>query len=472
LLIKVKDRFSKIMSRQVTSHWFLPVLSFGVFILVGTVALMLVPLRIPIGGKSHLSFVDALFMSTSAACVTGLSVLDIGSYFPLSGQIIILVLIQVGGLGIMTISTGLFTIAGRSISIKSRFILQDTFTHIPHPDIVSLIKRIILFTVVLEFLGATLLFLRFANLKGDILNSLWIAIFHAVSAFCNAGFSLFSDSVMSYRADPVIVLTMSILIVLGGLGFLVLNELYWFSKFIPSPRKFWHQLSLHSKIVLSTTGWLIISGFLLFLVAEWNVTMKGFSLYERILAAIFQSITPRTAGFNTLDFASMAPITLLGTLILMFIGGSPGSTAGGVKTSTIATLIAVGVSKFMGIEKASMFKRSLDDESVNKAFGVLTLGIVIVISVTACLLITELGSKPYPETNGLFLKYLFEVISAFGTVGLSMGVTPELSNPAKLALVLTMFVGRLGPLVVAAALSPRVSVGREFTYAEERIMIG
>jgi Trk-type K+ transport systems, membrane components len=168
----------------------------------------------------------------------------------------------------------------------------------------------------------------------------------------------------------------------------------------------------------------------------------------------------------------MAPITLLGTLILMFIGGSPGSTAGGVKTSTIAALIAVGISKFMGREKASMFKRSLDDESVNKAFGVLTLGIVIVISVTACLLVTELGSKPYPETNGLFLKYLFEVISAFGTVGLSMGVTPELSSPAKLLLVFTMFVGRLGPLVVAAALSPRVSTGGEFTYAEERIMIG
>jgi trk system potassium uptake protein TrkH len=472
LLLKFKGWQGKIVSKQITSDWFLPVLSFGVFILAGAVALMLVPLRIPMAGKLHLSFVDALFMSTSAACVTGLSVLDIGSYFPLSGQIIMLILIQVGGLGIMTISTGLFTIAGRSISIKSRFILQDTFTHIPQPDIVSLIKRIILFTVILEFIGATLLFLRFVSLRGDIWGSLWVAVFHAVSAFCNAGFSLFPDSLMSYRADPVIVLTISALIVFGGLGFLVLNELYWFSKFILSPRKFWHQLSLHSKIVLSTTGWLIVAGFLLFLVAEWNVTMQGFSLSERVLAAIFQSVTPRTAGFNTLDFASMAPITLLGTLILMFIGGSPGSTAGGVKTSTIATLIAVGISKFMGREKASMFKRSLDDESVNKAFGVLTLGIVIVISVTACLLVTELGSKPYPETNGLFLKYLFEVISAFGTVGLSMGVTPELSSPAKLLLVFTMFVGRLGPLVVAAALSPRVSTGGEFTYAEERIMIG
>ncbi|MEJ5301566.1 MAG: TrkH family potassium uptake protein [Thermodesulforhabdaceae bacterium] len=460
------------MPKQIMSHWFLPVFSFAVFILIGTVALMLVPLRIPVEGKFHLSFVDALFMSTSAACVTGLSVVDIGTFFPLAGQIIILVLIQVGGLGIMTISTGLFTIVGRSISIRSRFILQDTFTHIPQPDIISLIKRIILFTFVLEFLGATLLFLRFINLNGDVSQSLWIAIFHAVSAFCNAGFSLFRDSIMSYRSDAVIVLTVSTLIILGGLGFLVLNELYWLSKSRLSPRKFWHRLSLHSKIVLSTTCWLIIFGFLLFLIAEWNVTMKNFSIHERILAAIFQSVTPRTAGFNTLDFASMAPITLLGTLILMFIGGSPGSTAGGVKTSTIAALAAVGISRFMGREKAFIFKRSLDDESVNKAFGVLTLGMVIVISVTAGVLITELGAKPYSETNGLFLKYLFEVISAFGTVGLSMGVTPELSKAAKLILVFTMFVGRLGPLVVAAALSPRIRTGGEFTYAEERIMIG
>ncbi|MCX7822608.1 MAG: TrkH family potassium uptake protein [Syntrophobacterales bacterium] len=455
-----------------TSQWFFPVVSFGIFILMGSIGLMAVPLKVPTDGKTHLSFIDALFMATSAACVTGLSVIDIGSYFSFLGQLIILILIQIGGLGIMTISTGLLTLTGRSISIRSRFILQDTFTHSPQSDILSMIKRIVAFTLVIEASGAITLFLGFFSHHGDLSRSLWEAIFHSISAFCNAGFSLFSDSLMGYRADPNVVLTISTLIVMGGLGFLVLNELYGQLRFILSPKRLWHRLSLHSKIVLSTTFWLIVSGLLLFLILEWNVTMKDFSLSERILASLFQSVTPRTAGFNTLDFASMTPITIMGTMILMFIGGSPGSTAGGIKTSTTAALVAFGISRFLGKERASIFRRSIDEDSINKAFGVLSLGILIVISSTACLLVTELGAKPYGETGGLFVKYLFEVISAFGTVGLSMGVTSELNDLSKLVLVFVMFIGRLGPLVIASAISPRPYPKSSFIYAEEKIMIG
>lgn len=460
------------MWKHKTSVWFVPVTAFGIFILMGALCLAIIPLRVPFVGKSHVSFVDALFMATSAACVTGLSVIDIGKHFNFAAQVVMLILIQVGGLGIMTISTGLLTVVGRSISIRSRFILQDSFTHSPQSDIISLVKRIVLFTGVLEAVGAALLFPSFFARNSDVSKALWEALFHSVSAFCNAGFSLFSDSLMGYRANPMVVLTVSGLIVFGGLGFLVLNELYWLRSSILSPKKLWHRLSLHSKIVLFTTFWLISIGFSLFFIAEWDVTMKGFSLSERILAALFQSITPRTAGFNTLDFASMTPITIMGTMILMFIGGSPGSTAGGVKTTTMAALLAVGICKFLGNEKPSLFKRSLDEESVNRAFAVMSLGIAIVTMATACLLITELGARSFGETNGLFVKYLFEVISAFGTVGLSMGVTPDLSSFAKLTLTVTMFLGRLGPLVVAAALSPQPRLTGTFTYAEERIMIG
>lgn len=433
---------------------------------------MAVPLKVASGARVHLPFVDALFMATSAACVTGLSVIDIGSYFSFTGQLIILVLIQIGGLGIMTISTGLLTVAGQSVSIRSRFILQDTFTHSPRSDILNLTKRIVVFTVVIELIGAIPLFLSFFSRNGDISKSLWEALFHSISAFCNAGFSLFPDSLIAYRSDPAVVLTVSILIILGGIGFLVLNELYGLAKLITEPKKLWHKLSLHSKIILSTTSWLLIAGFLLFFIFEGDVTMKNLNLSEKILAALFQSVTPRTAGFNTLDFASMAPITVMGTMILMFIGGSPGSTAGGIKTSTLTTLIILGISKFMGREKASIFKRNIEKESIDRAFGVLSLGIFIVIFATACILVTELGTKSYEETNGLFGKYLFEVISAFGTVGLSMGVTPELGKLSKIVLILTMFTGRLGPLVIAAALSPRPYTRGNFNYAEERIMIG
>ncbi len=460
------------MYKPGNSDWFFPVIAFGVFILIGAICLVIIPLKTPFMGKTHISFIDALFMATSAACVTGLSVIDIGQYFTFTSQMVMLILIQVGGLGIMTISTGLLTVVGRSISIRSRFILQDTFTHSPQSDILSLIKRIVVFTAVFEAAGTALLIPGFFKRSGDISKSLWEALFHSISAFCNAGFSLFPNSLMEYRADPLVVLTVSGLIVSGGIGFLVLNELYWTVKSTLSPKKIWHRLSLHSKIVLLTTFWLILLGFLLFFIAEWNVTMKGFSLSERILGAIFQSVTPRTAGFNTLDFASMTPITIMGTMILMFIGGSPGSTAGGVKTTTMTVLIAVGISKFIGKEKPAIFKRSLNDESVNRAFAVLSLGMAIVIAGTASLLITELGARPYGETNGLFVKYLFEVISAFGTVGLSMGVTPELGDFAKLTLTVTMFLGRLGPLVVAAALRPQPRLRGTFVYAEESVMIG
>ncbi len=458
--------------RHFVSHWMFPVLGFAVFILVGALLLWLLPVHCAPEGRCSLPFVDALFMATSAACVTGLSVVDVGSSLSGYGQCVLLILIQGGGLGIMTISTGMSLLLGRGISMRSRFVLQDTFTAGAHRSFRALLTRIIVFTLALELGGMLLLFPSFAQRADTWWDGLWSAIFHAVSAFCNAGFSLYRDSLVSFRADVVVNLTVSALIVLGGLGFLVLDELAVGFRRPCSPYTLWRSLSLHSKVVLSTTALLIMAGFALFFIGERHTTMEGFSLRERILASLFQAITPRTAGFNTLDFASMTNLTILVTMILMFIGGSPGSTAGGIKISTLAVLAAVGIARFKKRERVHLFKRSLDEGAVVKAFGVFTVGIIIVITATALLLGTELGYKPCDATEGLFVKYLFEVISAFGTVGLSMGVTASLGIGAKVILICTMFVGRLGPFVVAMALMPSGGERGPFMYAEEKIMVG
>ncbi|HDL89821.1 MAG TPA: hypothetical protein ENG14_02830 [Thermodesulforhabdus norvegica] len=457
--------------KHALSPWLIPILSFATLIAVGTAMLMILPLREAHNSHLHMSFIDALFMATSAACVTGLSVMNIGKELTLSGQIVILVLIQLGGLGIMTFSTGLLLLLGRSISFRSRFILQDTFTYSPRSDFLSLLRRIIFFTLTIEAAGALLLFTRFKKVSPSWGTALYQAIFHSVSAFCNAGFSLFSESITGFRSDTIVVFTMCTLIITGGLGFLVLHELYSSTKMHRNLRRLWNGLSLHTRAVIFTTSILLLTGTLLFVLSEWNVTMKSFSLYERFLAAIFQSTTTRTAGFNTLDFSSMNNITLFGTMILMFIGASPGSTGGGIKTTTFTTLVALGWCRLRGLEAPSLFKRTIDEESIGKAMAVFVLATIVIVSGTALLLVAELGYKPYSETQGLFIKYLFEAISAFGTVGLSMGVTPTLSTWGKLVVTMLMFVGRLGPLTMAMAIRPSPTRA-QYKYAEEKIMVG
>ncbi len=456
--------------KKFLSPWFLPIISFSLLILVGTVLLMAIPL--PEGSANHhMNFVDALFMATSASCVTGLSIMNIGTELTTAGQMVILLLIQLGGLGIMTFSTGLLLFLGRNISLRSRFILQDTFTYSPRSDFLSLLRRIIIFTMSFELIGSLILFIRFLPGEPSKASALYKAVFHSISAFCNAGFSLFSNSMVNYRSDGIVNITMCALIISGGLGFLVLHEIYSTLRQETRPHRFWNRLSLHSRVVLFTTAFMLTAGTLLFLVSEWKVTMHGFNFIDRILASFFQSTTTRTAGFNTLEFASMNNVTLFGTMILMFIGASPGSTGGGIKTTTLTALVAMGWSRIKGLEFPSVFKRTIDPESINKAFAVFVVGTIVVVLGTALLLITELGYKPYTQTQGFFIKYLFEVISAFGTVGLSMGVTSSLTYPGKIVVVCLMIVGRLGPLTVAMAIRPAPSKA-QYKYAEEKIMIG
>ena len=438
------------------------IIGFALLIFIGTILLML-----PVSStQERIGFVNALFTSTSAVCVTGLAVVDTGSAFSIFGQVVILMLIQAGGLGIMTMSTLFLMLAGRRPGLTGQIVVQDTFTHSRDRRISGILKDVLLFTCVIEGLGMVLLF--FCFLPGNnVQKSLYLSIFHSISAFCNAGFSMFSDSFVSYRGNWVLNLVICFLIVAGGIGFLVLFEL---------KRKLFFQhtalsrLSLHSKLVLSTTAILILTGAILILGMEWKNTLEPLSLPDRFMGALFQSITARTAGFNTVSIGNMANETLFFIMLLMFIGASPGSCGGGVKTTSFATLVMLGVSRFRGQDRPQLFKRSISAGSIGKAVSVIMLSAMVICVGIMLLLMTELGNVGHPESRGKFLELLFEVVSAFGTVGLSTGITAGLSVIGKVIVSGIMFVGRLGPLMVGVALS-RDTISRYY-YAEENIMVG
>lgn len=367
----------------------------------------------------------------------------------------------------MTLSTLLILGARGRVGFAGNLIIQDTFTHSGKKRPASILRAVIQVAVALELLGALLLFCRFYPVSPTLGNALWLSTFHSISAFCNAGFSLYPDSLIRFRGDLLVNGTLSFLITAGGLGFLVISELQ--GKLRPG-RLRWERLSLHTRLVVTTSFILLLSGGLLTLLLEWNNTLGGLPLSEKLLAAFFQSVTLRTAGFNTLDFGSMANGTLFLSMIFMFIGGSPGSCGGGVKTTTAATLFLMGWSRFKGVAHVSAFFRTIPNKSVEKATHLVMMAFVVVILGTLVLLSSEMGDLAHSESRGRFIELLFESVSAFGTVGLTMGVTPTLSNVGRLCVTLLMFVGRLGPMVVAVAISR--DTAPRFRWAEEDIMIG
>lgn len=360
----------------------------------------------------------------------------------------------------MTFSTLILLAAGKRISIKDRIIVQQDFHHTAPRDIKSLITRVFLYTMILEGIGSFSLFLRWLR-DYSWLESFYRALFHSVSAFCNAGFSLFSDSFLSFRGDIWVNLTIMLLIVLGGVGFLVLDEVR--NIFLRLIKRKKIKVSLHTELVVVITSVLILFPFLIFLAVEWNQTLAGFSLKEKIFSSFFQIITPRTAGFNTLNLNLLSVPIIFLLIMLMFIGASPGSTGGGVKTSTIGVIFAYLKSKITARESVNVFFRTIPVELVTKAFTVVTLAILIIFLSSFLLFLTQpgLGTK----------EVLFEVFSAFGTVGLSLGITPRLNGIGKIIIILTMYIGRIGPLTLLYAFSKEKSYGR-FEYAEETVMIG
>ncbi len=392
--------------------------------------------------------------------MTGLIVQDTATYFTPFGQAVILILFQLGGLGIMTFSTLILLVAGKRISIKDRIIIQQGFHHGAPKDFKSLIKNIFLYALTLEAAGTLSLFLRWQK-DFPWQKALSYSVFHSISALCNAGFSLFSRSFISYRSDTWINITLFLLIILGGVGFLALQEMKEVFSGVLRRRK--TKISLHTKLVLTLTSFLVVFSFVLFLAIEWNHSLKMFTLKEKIFSSIFQVVTPRTAGFNTMDLNSLSFAAVLLLIMLMFIGASSGSTGGGVKTSTIGVILGFLKSKITARDSVNLFRRTLPLESVMKAFTVITLAICVIFFSSFILLLTQ----PVASMK----EALFEVFSAFSTVGLSLGITPKLSGLGKIVIILTMYIGRIGPLTLLYAFSRQKAYGR-FEYVEETVMIG
>jgi len=453
--IRVKNFFSRHLS---PTRIF--VLSFAAVILAGGILLWF-----PFSAtKGNLRFVDALFSSTSAVCVTGLVVIDIGKDLTTWGQVITIFLFQIGGLGIITFSTVFFVLMGRGISFKGREIVQSTFLHTPRRDFIVISKMVLWFTFITEALGTLFLFIRF-SIDFPLGTALYHAVYNAISAFNNCGYSLFSDNLMGYQGDLIVNLTIMGLIVHGGLGFIVQYEvLSWFK----GAQK---RLSVHTKIVLISTALLILSGAFFFYLFERNHIIKDATVLTKILTSFFQSVTPRTAGFNTVDIGLLTNATILLMMVLMFIGASPGSTGGGVKTTSAALLVMLMWNRIKGNLDLNVFNRTIPREIVSRSISIIFASAFSIAIITSVLLIAGEGRLPPLESRHHFVEYLFDTVSAFGTVGLSMGVTPKLNDLQKYALILMMFVGRVGPLTLAFSLS-REAAGKSLTYAEEGVMVG
>jgi trk system potassium uptake protein TrkH len=436
------------------------VLSFALLILAGALLLWLPPAA----SQGRLSFVDALFSSASAVCVTGLTVVNLGKDLSFAGQIVTLVLLQIGGLGIITFSVLLFGFMGRGISFKGREILQSTFLNQPRHDFIVIIRWVLRLTLVIEAVGTLFLFVRFAQ-DFPPSTAFYHALYNAVSAFNNCGYSLFSDNLMGYRGDWLVNLTVMGLIVLGGIGFIVQLEV------IALLRGVQNRLSLHSKIVLITTTGLIVTGAVLFYLFEAANLLAGAPWQTQLLDSLFQSITPRTAGFNTVDIGRLANTTILVMLVLMFIGASPGSTGGGIKTTSFTLLLLMIWNRMRGSHRVNVMNRQVPREILGRTITIIFASAFSICLITSLLLFFSFeGSVPPGQSRHLFVEYLFETVSAVGTVGLSMGVTPKLNDVQKLAVVLMMFAGRVGPLTLA--FSWYSGRRKDVRYAEESVMVG
>ncbi len=429
-------------------------------ILIGSILLSL-----PFSAADQpISYIDALFTSTSAICVTGLIVLDTGKDFSLVGQIIILVLIQMGGLGIMTFASILLARLIPHLSFLDNLALTKSFGAGRQIQIKILLKAVLLTTGIFEFLGAILIFLRF---KSDFPpgKAIFNSVFHSVSAFCNAGFSTFSNSLESYQNDIFIILVFSFLIICGGLGFLVLAEIAMRIKTGA------YKLSLHSKLCLSATAMLLTLGTLAILLFESDHAFIQTGPVHSIANSFFQAVTARTAGFNTIPQPNLSEVSLLLTMILMFIGGCPGSTAGGIKTTTFAALGLLAYNRLKGRTHVRAYNRSISDDSVNSAITVTLTAITLVVIMLVALMTLQEEPDMHGLAHGWFISNAFEVISAFGTVGLSLGTTGQLETGGKIIVTILMFLGRVGLLTLVFSLASPARRG-EAVYLEEQVMIG
>lgn len=428
--------------------------SFAVLIFVGTILLSL-PIAHTNGQWGNV--LDALFTATSASCVTGLAVWDTGNEFTLFGQLVLIFLIQVGGIGIMTITTLFNYGLKRRMNIRQRLLVQDSLNQEDSSNVMHVALTVLRYTLMMEFIFGTVLALVFGDKMG--VKGMYWGYWHSISAFCNAGFDLVGNfsSFVGYQGDLAVNMCFIILILVGGLGFTVIEDLWDHAS--------WKHLSLHSKIVLSVNSTLLTFGALLiYLVESGNpATIGAASAGQQWLAAIFQSVSLRTAGFNSIDLAALKPATLFFMMIMMFIGASPTSTGGGIKTTTFAVLVASTVALLRDKKDVVLFHKRIDPALIHKSLAVFLLAFSWVAMATFLLLLLDDGNKP-------FAFILFEVCSAMGTVGMGIGITPEWNVACKLVLIVTMFIGRIGILTFGMSFfNKKVD---KLRYPTENIMIG
>lgn len=435
--------------------------SFVVLILLGYLGLLWLP---GIYTGEPLSHTDAFFTATSAVCVTGLIVADTSKDFTWFGQLYLLVLIQIGGLGMLTFTSLIMIALGRRLTLREEE-LSSTLDSTPHINARLLVRDVVRFTFAIEAIGAVLLFACWAPQVGPR-NALWPAIFHSVSAFCNAGFSTYPDSLMGFQHNWPSLCVIMALIVVGGLGFLTLEEIYQRHQAKQAQKTF--RLSIHSRLVLITSLALTLGGWILFAVFEWNASLAALAPGHKITNALFMSVTARTAGFNSINYAAASDSGNFLTILLMSIGGSPGSTAGGIKTTSFALLGILAWSRLRGDETTNYAGRSLREETTDRAIGLFVIAAGIVVAGVFSLNALE----HFHSGGGRFLHWMFEAVSAFNTVGLSMGVTYELSTPGRWMTILLMFLGRVGPLTITAALTTRRVGTSGFRFAYEDVMVG
>ncbi len=407
---------------------------FALIIIIGAVLLTL-----PISSKhGSAAFMDALFTSASATCITGLVPFDTFSNWSVFGQIVILCLIQIGGLGFITVLSLFVNVFRKRMSLKYKMLLKESVGSLRLADVKTLVKTVIVFTASCELAGTVILAVRFVPLT-DVRRGIYMAVFTSVSAFCNAGFDLMgmfspSSSLVTVNHDPIIILTVSVLIIFGGIGFIVWQDL--------KNKKFrLKSLSVHSKLVLVTTGILLLSGTLLFFLLEYNYTFKEMGFGQKLLNAFFCGVTPRTAGFNSVEIGEMNPLSRMLTTILMFIGGSSGSTAGGVKTTTVAVLVLCVASNLRNREEITVFNNRISLDTVKKAVAVSVTNLFEIF--IAVILIS------FVQSNLALSDVLFECTSAMGTVGITTGITPVLNSASQLVIIILMYIGRLTSLIFA-----------------------
>lgn len=429
------------------------------------IALGAVLLYIPASVRAPISFLDALFTATSAMCVTGLSVIDISSTFTNFGNWVLLFLMQLGGLGIMTVSTTLILLAGMHPGFNHQSTLLANYTQEGNVDSRQILLAVLPFTFILEGIGAAVYFTQFDI--PNLYDRIFCSVFQAVSSFCNVGFTLFPDSLMQFRFNPAVNIITCILALAGGFGFLAVTELkYVFDFKMHTLRK----ISLHTRIATFGTLIIVVASIGIFMLTEWGNTLADLPFTQKLESTLFMAFTSRTAGLNNVDTPSLCASSLFFFIIIMFIGANPGSCGGGIKVTTASVICLLGFNRLLGRERTQVLGRTIPETTVDKAVRIFVVAMVVMGVATMILLYTETTGQGYAESGTPFLKILFEVVSAYSTCGLSMGLTGELSTVGQIVICTVMFIGRMGPLFLISAVAGRVQ--NTTWFAEEDIMVG